>query len=109
MKVNWFYVGQDIQIQISDEFKNELNTSGHIGDLFDELNDLVTADEINPHSGEHWLANENNLFSMAINDYKQLLDKGVCRVYNIGTIDENVNMNVENDRDFHNWYYNKNN
>jgi hypothetical protein len=108
MKAESFYVGQDIQIQLSAEFQKELKETGDIGLLFDELGDLVTVDEINPNSGEHWLAEGDNIFTLWGGDFDSLKEKGWCRIFFIGTIEERVDMDNENDRAFFKWYYNIN-
>lgn len=102
MKLEWFYVGQDIQIQVvSGQDKIQ-----HVGDVFDSLDDLITVDEINPNSGEHWLENEGNLFSFFADDFNNLQEKGFCRIYYIGRLEDNVDMNIQSDRDFMEWYNN---
>lgn len=98
MTTDWFYVGQDIQIQTKD---NNFTVS----EFFDSLNDLVTVDEINPNSGEHWLASDNFIFTFTNSDFEMLQKRGICRIYSIGSIKDNVDLGNENDLEFCKWYF----
>jgi len=102
MKLEWFYTNNDIRIQVV-EGLNEIES---VCDVFDNLSDLITVDEINPNSGEHWLENEGNLFSFALSDFNLLLDKGFCNVYYIGKLEDNIDINSESDLEFMKWYNN---
>lgn len=102
MKLEWFYINEDIRIQVV-EGLNEIES---VCDVFDNLDDLITVDEINPNSGEHWLENEGNLFSFTLSDFNLLLDRGFCNVYYIGKLKDNIDMNSESDVKFMEWYNN---
>lgn len=97
MELDWFFVGQDIQLQIDGEFDIEI--------FYDELGDLVTVNEINPSSGADWIAYDNKLFELKYSDIRMLEEKGLCRAYYIGELKEFVDLNMEQDRNFAEWYW----
>ena len=97
LKVDWFYVGKDIQIQSDENFE-------FVGDLFDELDDLITVNEINTGTHNHWLCADNNIFEFDPRDLEQLNEKGFCRVYYIGSLADHIDLENENDITFMEWH-----
>ena len=97
MKVEWFFVNQDIQIQTEGEFDIE--------DLYNGLEDLVVINEINPSSGCDWLAYDGKVYELSYTDISMIKEKGVGRAYYIGEVIERIDLNVKSDVDFGKWYF----
>lgn len=73
--------------------------------LFNELDDIVECNEINPTT-DSWFAYENNIYILTSKDYVELKETGKTIMSYVGTIKDNVDLEIESDRDFILWYYN---
>lgn len=102
-KIEWFYVGEDIQIQIvsgKDNIKS-------VTDIFDNMDDLITINEINTYENSFWLENEGNVFAFFLDDFNYLKYNGICRIYFIGKLNKMLNKRKKSHRDFLKWYNQK--
>jgi hypothetical protein len=97
MKVEWFFVGEDIQIQTEGEFDIE--------ELYEGLEDLVTVNEINPTVGCDYLAYDSKVFELLYSDLTSIRDRGIGRAYYIGELKDFISLDVQSDIEFAKWYW----
>jgi hypothetical protein len=97
MELEWFFVGNDIQIQTKGEFDIE--------EFYDSLGDLVVINEINPTVGCDYLAYDDKVYELSYSDVTSIKDKEVGRAYYIGELKDYIDLNIENDVEFAKWYW----
>ena len=97
MKLEWFFVGEDIQIQTEGEFDIE--------EFYSLLEDLVVVNEINPTVGCDYLAYDDKIFELNYLDIAMIKGKGVGRAYYIGEVRDYIDSNIESDIQFAKWYW----
>lgn len=99
MKVQWFYVGEDIQIQI----EKEVDDYGFDLQLFFELlEDLITCNEVNPNKNTIYLCYDGMVYELQTED----MDKGnVFKAYYIGELVNLLNYKKKSHIDFGKWYW----
>ena len=110
LEIEYFFVGQDIQVQINHEHLEWRTGSGDLDTeyLFDELGngELVQADEINGSVGCSLWAMDGHLYDWNYSDIENMLKTGFSKMYHIGTIAQYADKDSTNDIDFVKWYYN---
>ena len=99
MKVGWFYVGEDIQIQIekeADDYSFDLQT------FFEELGDLITCNEVNPNKNTIWFCYNGMVYEL----YTEDMDKGdMFKAYYIGYLADLLDYSKKSHLDFGKWYW----
>lgn len=99
MKVEWFYVGEDIQIQIE---KEDDDYGFDFQQFFEELGDLITCNEINPNVDKVWLCYDGMVYELYIDD----ISKGdVFRAYYIGELVDLLDYRKKSHLEFGKWYW----
>jgi len=99
MTVEWFYVGEDIQIQIE---KEDEDYGFDLPKFFEELGDLITCNEVNTDKNTIWLCYNGMVYELHPDD----MDKGdVFRAYYIGELVDLLDYKKKSHLDFGKWYW----
>jgi hypothetical protein len=103
--VTWLPETKQIQIEINKETMIEKETGNlFMEKLYDELNGLITCNEINPTT-DTWLIEDGEIYILTPKNIAELKESGVTIIAYQGTLKENVDLTLESDRNFIMWYY----
>ena len=105
VKVTWMSEMNAFEIKINKDTMLEKETGYLLLEkLYDELGDIISSDEINPTT-DNWFMYDGKIYVLTGKDIAELKETGKTIMSYKGTIKENVDLNVEADREFIKWYF----
>lgn len=109
MKTDYFYVGQDIQVQIDHEDKEWYDEYGKLKleYIFDELGNgsLIEMNEINNEVDCGYWEEDGKVFRWYYSDMRNLKEKGFSKMYFIGTFKDIIDTALDSHLEFLKWRY----
>ena len=103
--LTWFPERKTIEVKINKNTMLEKETGNLLLEkLYDELGDIITCNEINPTT-DTWLVTDSNIYVLTPKGISELKEKGETEIPLLGTIKDNIDLNIDSDKEFVLWYY----
>jgi len=106
VEVAWMPEVNAFEIKINKETMLEKETGDLLmGNLFEGFEDIVTCQEINPGTDD-WFIYDGQIYVLTPKDYAELKETGKTIMSNVGKLKDNVDLDVDSDKEFVLWYFN---